>query len=104
MSYNEVIDLVRRSKAVVDMMPDAQAGLSLRPLEALFMKKKLITNFRQIKEFSFYHPDNVFIMGEDHPEKLRDFLSVPFNEKVALYINYYDFSEWIKRFDGNNNE
>lgn len=91
-SYDENIERVARCQCIVDITID-QAGLSLRPLEALFFNKKLITNNKSIKQYPFYHPDNVFILEEDKMESLPSFVNKPL----------YTVSEEVKRsFDINN--
>lgn len=98
-SYDNIIDIIRKSRCIVDMVPDVQSGLTLRPLEALYFNKKLLTNFPYIKDTPFYHPDNIFILGESR--NLRDFLDTPFNHSVDSWKDYYSFDNWIKRFDAN---
>ncbi len=87
-----------KSKSILDFVSIGQSGLTIRPLEALFLKKKLITNDKFIKNFDFYHPDNVFILGKDKMEYLSDFLEKPFIEIEESITSKYDFSNWIKRF------
>jgi hypothetical protein len=96
--YEKVLDLIEKSKAILDFVSIGQKGLTIRPIEALFFRKKLITNDRFIKNLDFYHPDNVFILGKDKMEYLSDFLEKPFIEIEESITSKYDFSNWIKRF------
>ena len=97
--YSEVVSIVRKSRCVVDILPEAQKGLSIRPLEALFMHKKLITNFKPIKDFPFYSPRNIFIIGHDKDPELHKFMSLPFDHALAdEQSDYYDFKNWLNRF------
>ncbi len=96
--YDRVIEMVKASRCVIDIVSTAQRGLTLRPLEALFMGKKLLTNFESIKEYDFYHPDNIFIMGHDDEKKLHKFIDTPYNHSVDSYIEHYDFESWLNRF------
>jgi hypothetical protein len=101
--YSEVIDIVRKSRCVVDILPDAQKGLSIRPLEALFMHKKLITNYKPMKELPFYSTRNIFIMGIDKDSDLDSFMKAPFDHALAdEQRDYYDFKSWLNRFQKNN--
>ena len=74
-SYISYLSIVLRSKCIIDIVQDGQSGLSLRPMEALFFNKKLITNNKYIKETAFYCPENVFIYGEDND--LKNFMDKP---------------------------
>ena len=79
-------------------MPDAQKGLTLRPLEALFLRKKLLTNFSAIKNQDFYSPNNIFIMNEDDERCLKDFINAPLSLEHENCIMEYSFASWLKRF------
>lgn len=68
-------------------------------MEAIFLKKKLITNFRNIKTEKFYNPSNIFVIGEDNPEELESFINSPMKEIDSSLIEYYEFNNWINRFN-----
>lgn len=97
--YDDLICKIQQSKCIVDIVPDAQKGLTLRPMEAIFLKKKLITNFRNIKTEKFYNPSNIFVIGEDNPEELESFINSPMKEIDSSLIEYYEFNNWINRFN-----
>lgn len=96
--YDEYLDMISESKCILDYNQDGQIGLTLRPMEALFFEKKLITNNKDIKNYNFYNPNNIFILGEDNIEKIRDFIEKPYIKIKQEIVDYYDFTEWIKRF------
>lgn len=98
--YPQVLDCIRRSKAIVDLVPEEQSGLTLRPIESIVFRKKLITNMKAIKMYEFYNPKNVFILGEDNIYELADFIKSDYNS-CTLTVDYkhYLFSSWLKRFD-----
>lgn len=98
LSYDKVIDYIVRSRCIVDLVPSAQKGLTIRPLEALFFKKKLITNFSNIKQYDFYHPENIFVVDVDSEDKLVSFINTDFNMQVGKYQEKYDFNSWLSRF------
>jgi hypothetical protein len=96
--YEKVLELISESKAILDICQDGQDGMTLRPLEALFLKKKLITNYSKISNFDFYHPNNIFILGIDNIDDLKYFIETPYISIPYSIINQYDFSSWLKRF------
>ena len=67
-------------------------------MESLFLKKKLITSNKNIKNHNFYNKNNIFIIGEDKWKDLDKFINSDYEEIDQSIINYYDFDEWIKRF------
>jgi len=98
MSYSEVLINVSKSNAILDIVKEGQHGLTLRPLEALFFKKKLITDNRDILDYDFYHPQNIFVLGKDDLGQLKQFISSPYVKISNKIIDRYDFSNWIQSF------
>lgn len=98
MAYSDVIDHVKKSKAILELISDGQTGITQRPYEALMMKKKLITTSAEIKNYDFYCEDNVFILGERDPEELPAFLETPFKEIEADIVKAYTLEKWLERF------
>lgn len=95
--YSEIVNFIKETKVIIDLNRDGQNGLTLRPLEAIFYKKKLITNNKNIINFPFYKKNNIFIIGVDSNDYLRDFIDLPFEEIDQKIIEYYEFSSWIRR-------
>lgn len=97
-SYAQNLSFLAESKAVLDFPKEGQKGLTMRPLEALFHHKKVITTSKIIKEHGFYTPNNIFIIGYDSWERIHDFLNSPFDESIKSDLEYYEVKNWIKRF------
>ena len=95
-NYRSVIEKNLKSKAIVDIVAPGQHGLTLRPIEAMFLKRKLITNFSGIKEFDFYNKNNIFILGVDEDCDLPSFLCKPYSSDFD--VEYYEMNSWIQRF------
>ncbi len=96
--YDEYLELISKSKCILDYNQEGQVGLTLRPMEALFFSKKLITNNSDIKNYDFYNPKNIFILGENRMEEVNKFINTP-NEKIDEdIIKNYDFDSWVDRF------
>lgn len=97
-SYDDVLRHIVSSKVIVDYVSDKQSGLTLRPLEALFFKRKLITNDKSIEKRDFYCKDNIFIIGKDDINDLAEFINRPYKEVDSEIVDQYDFSSWLNRF------
>ena len=98
LSYTEYLHYISKSKVILDYVSEGQSGLTVRPLEALFLKKKLITNNFSIRNMNFYRSENIFIYGEDKIENLANFIDTPYAEVEEEIVKYYDFDNWILRF------
>lgn len=97
--YDKYLKLISQSKAVLDYNQKSQIGLTLRPMEALFFEKKLITNNKDIVNYDFYNPKNIFILGIDDMKNIKEFINSDYEKVDQKIIDYYDFENWIQRFN-----
>jgi 1,5-rhamnosyltransferase len=72
--YIDYIERALRAKVIVEANLPGQSGITLRTLEAAFLNKKLLTNNLFVRQLDFYDPNNIFILGQDDPDKLDCFL------------------------------
>lgn len=95
--YQQLVREIRCHKVIVDIVQGEQDGITWRPVEAIFYEKKLITNFQHIKEYDFYHPSNVFILGVDDETRLREFVEKPYHSIENSIIQKYRVHDWMQR-------
>lgn len=96
--YRDYLTMIATSKSILDLMPIGQSGLTLRPMESIFFKKKLISDNKGLLNEDFYDPDNIFVLGVDNLSDLRAFLNKPYKEIDSSIVKEYDFSNWLQRF------
>lgn len=99
LSYSQYLDLIAQSNSILDFVQKEQNGLTLRPMESLFFEKKLITNDKQIVKEDFYDPANIFVIGIDDFDNLKNFINSPYEKVPSNILHKYDVSNWISRFD-----
>ena len=86
----------QNTKVILDLKHDNQTGLSFRPFEALGMKKKLITDNKQIKNYDFYNPNNICIIDENHLNIPDSFFNTPYQELPENIYSKYNLENWIQ--------
>ena len=96
--YSFIARSIVNSKAVLDIVDGGQTGITLRPMEALFFNKKLITNNGDIVNYDFYNEDNVFLLGKDDMDKLPAFLSAQAKPATTEICRKYSLSSWLEGF------
>ena len=97
--YEKIAEGIYRSKAILDIVEEGQRGITLRPMESIFYRKKLVTTNPHVKDYDFYHPENVFILGEGRPmEELKTFLQQPYIDVPRKIVEQYTAEEWLERF------
>lgn len=98
-SYEEVMNNIAKSKSILDIKVNKNAGPSLRALEATLCKKLLITDDGSVTDFKFYNPQNILILNKNVTGKrIKDFLKEAFIEPDNSDIKYYSFRNWLHRF------
>lgn len=95
--YADIISMISKTKIIVDLNRNGQNGLTLRPLEALVFKKKLITNNSNIINYPFYNKNNIFILGVDKMEDLDKFYNGVYLDISEELISKYYFENWLKK-------
>ena len=99
-SYKKNIDLLKVSKCILELVQSGQKGLTVRCIEALFLNKKLITNNKDIKNYDFYHPNNILVIDQTfNKDILKNFLKKKYVNIPSQLIEKYDFSGWLNNFN-----
>lgn len=93
MPYTDYLELEKRSRAILNIMPEGQRAITQREMETIYNNVKCITNNKYLLEWELYHPDRFFILGVDDIETLPDFLSRPCPPapEEVLYKASYDY-------------
>lgn len=101
LTYREVINKISRSRAILDIQANWQEGMTLRPFEALFYQKKLITNSQSFADSDVYDPANAFLLDRDPWSEIYDFVRAPYvsTPKQVSLIHKYGIEGWLARFD-----
>jgi hypothetical protein len=97
LSRDKLIALVRRTKTIIDYQAYSQNGLTIRTIESLGSKTKLITTNQNIIYYDFYNPDNILIIDKNktHIDIHESFIN---NKYIDIDINIYEkysLSNWI---------
>ena len=96
LSKQEVIKIIEKSKAIIDIQHPKQTGLTMRTLEILGAKRKLITTNSNIAEYDFYNKDNIEIIERENPELKKAILSKEYIENEKSIYEKYSLINWIK--------
>lgn len=95
MDYSQVLEHVRKCTAVLDLVKEGQGGITVRTLEAVFYKKKVITNNAAVKYCGLYDSGNIYILDHEQPT-LKEFLETEFNEYSDEVLDRYTAETWLK--------
>ncbi len=95
----KVNQIMSASKIVIDYEVGTQKGLTMRTIECLGMKKKLITTNSEVKHYDFYNPNNILIVDKEDTQLdiEQSFVQSPFEEIDERVYRKYSLDEWLKR-------
>lgn len=95
-SFQTYLSLVCKASILLDIKTVDHEGLSFRVFEAIKYEKKLITNNTTIKQYDFYHPNNIFVFEEDSFQGLELFLKGSYTPLLEEIKQKYSFTNWLK--------
>lgn len=96
--YTENVENIKRASCIIEIVQEGQTGMTLRPLESLAYRKKLISNNKSLRYLDFYNKNNVFILGLDDMTKIDEFMNSPYIPIDEEVIQKYDVLTWIGNF------
>jgi hypothetical protein len=94
-TYDEVLECIFKSRVILDYVQEGQSGMTQRPMESIFLRKKLITNDKNISQYDFYNEKNIFILGVDDISNIKKFIQEPYEDISEEILMQYDFGRWI---------
>ena len=80
---------------VLDSAQDGQLGLTIRVLEALGAKKKLITTNKDVVNYDFYKPENIYVYkGKIDLDNV--FFKSEYKDVERAVYEKYSLRSWLK--------
>lgn len=99
MPYEDVMKNVACCKCVLEIKEAGQSGLTLRAIEALYFRKKLITSDENIVFYPWYNSNNIFILKEGTTlEEIEKFFKKDYKELPNEMYTMYNPEYWLESF------
>ena len=95
MSKELVLQLYAGSRIIIDVQHPKQTGLTMRCIETLGAKRKLITTNYYITEYDFYNPDNILVVDRNLPYVPEKFLNEPYRDTPKEIYESYSIKNWL---------
>lgn len=89
-------NLAKLARVVVDYKLGNHNGIAFRYYECMKNEKKMITNNKHIKDYEFYHPNNIFICDFKNFNGLNEFLEKPYHSLDPKMVNKYGINNWVR--------
>ena len=95
-SFEVMAKKLKESKVTLDVQFGSQNGLTLRTIESLAARTKLITTNQNVEHYDFYDYGNIYVIDRENPEVPQDFLQQPYNEIPDEVVEKYSLSSWVR--------
>ncbi|MFS2749654.1 hypothetical protein [Bacteroides uniformis] len=92
----ETVAVYDKSKSIMDYKFPKQVGLTMRTIESIGHRCKLITNNQQVKFEDFYTPENVYVYDLDSFDIPVDFLKTDYIPLSEELYHKYSIDGWIE--------
>lgn len=92
---NEISEIINKSKIILDIQHPKQTGLTMRTIEMLGMKKKIITTNTAIKKYDFYNPNNIYIIDRKKINIDNKFFYSDYEMLSNEIYQKYSLKNWI---------
>lgn len=84
-----------KSRVIVDIQHPSQEGLTMRAIEALGSRRKLITTNASIRTYDFYSPENIHVIGRHGGALPPEFFKTPGVEVPESVYKKYSMDGWL---------
>lgn len=91
---NEVMKVFKDSFCILDAPQAGQTGLTIRTIECLGAKRKIITTNKDIKKYDFYNESNILIF-DGVIDKNAEFFTSSYKELDEKIYKKYSLREWL---------
>lgn len=95
LSYKKVTSIIAASKSVLDISHPLQSGLTMRTIESIGLRKKIITTNSDIVNYDFYNEENVAVLHDDCKSVNLDFINLPYSKIDDSIISRYTLTSWV---------
>lgn len=104
MNLQEVYQIYKQSRCVLDVESATQSGLTMRSVEILGLKRKLMTTNPEIRNYDFYNSDDFAVFERKKPQIDTTFIASPFVPLPAEIYERYSLKSWLETIfaDGEN--
>ena len=96
LATDDLLNVISKSKAVLDVQHPMQTGLTMRTIEMIGAERKLITTNSAVKEYDFYNPNNIFVIDRNEPLIDYGFISTPYEPLPQDLYHKYSLDGWFE--------
>lgn len=97
LDYSENNSIVNSSRIILDIPMRKQEGLSMRILECLGYHKKIITTNKNVLNYDFYKPENIYYYDGEKIDLDNIFFKYEYLEIDEEILKKYSLDTWVDK-------
>lgn len=94
-SSQALLESITTTDCILDSPQAHQIGLTIRTIECLGAKRKLITTNQDIVNYDFYHPQNIYVYDGQF-DFSAPFFTEPYLEPEKYVYEKYSLRNWLR--------
>ena len=94
--FNQLYEIYGKSNCIIDIESSSQTGLTMRTIEIIGLKKKLITTNKDVINYDFYNQNNICVIDRNNPIIDEEFFKTPYVLLQENIYKKYALSSWLK--------
>ncbi len=91
-----VQDVFRTSSTILDIEHPQQTGLTMRTFETMGAQKKLVTTNADVRNYPFFHAQNIHVIDRKAPKVPVAFLEAPYQPISDLLYHQHSIDGWLE--------
>lgn len=95
LNKNQIVEIVKKSNCILDIQRAVQSGLTMRTIEILGAKRKLITTNKDVVNYDFYDQKNIAVIDRNTPELNLSFILGEYQELTSEVYEKYSIQNWL---------
>lgn len=109
LDVRDYLDVLARSRAVLDVSHHAQSGLTMRTIETVGARRKLVTSNAEVVKYPFYDPSRVLLLDPAQVDSaaIKAFIELPQVHLDDATYERYGIHAWLHEIvtgEGNHHE
>jgi len=100
MTQAEVQNIVAQSEVVLDVQHPAQRGLTMRTVETMGARKKLITTNPSVRQYDFYNENNILVIDRKNPVIPESFFQAEYSPLDPSVVEKYTVLGFLRALLG----
>jgi len=95
LSQTEICSIVEQSNVIIDVEHPMQVGLTMRTIEMVGARRKLITTNADVLNYDFFCSSNICFVERLSPAIAKEFASSYYCELPEKVYNKYSLQHWV---------